>query len=300
MSEIRTKGRKIKTKKLIFGAMFVFSLIFIMIAVSYSWFFNGNRGRAEGLSVEVMNANNLLVKSEDSEWVKRMTLSAPEGFNFQAVTGNGESFYSPKIELVEVGVSDSYSAWDYRVTGFEPIEESALSGNVFTYDLSFIIEEENELCLQNSKVEHGEDPNDPRGYASAALRVALQLKEGEEYRTVFIWIPDVMTKLDIDENNHVSITREQEREITFVNELGEEYQIAIEGEQGSSVIDGVNYVWGDITDPVYVAELGAMQEREVRLVIWVDGLDRDCENPLMSANVPVSLNFTAIEKQKVE
>ncbi len=280
--------------------MFVLSLIFIMIAVSYSWFLNGNRGTVEGINVEVMNANNLLVKAEDGEWVKQLVLSGNENFEFKAVSGDGKSFYSPKIELVEIAASENYTYWDYRVTDFEQIEDADLSNHIFMYDFSFIIEQTNDLCLHNSTVERGEDPNDPRGYASAALRVAFQIKDGEEYKTVLVWIPDVMSKLEIDENNQVSITSEQESEITFVSELGEEYQVAIEGEQGSSVIDGINYVWGDITDPVSITELGAMQERDIRLIIWVDGLDRDCENPLMSANVLVKLNFTAVEQEKVE
>ena len=280
--------------------MFVFSLIFVMVAVSYSWFYEARKGEIEGVCVEVMNANNLLVKPQGGEWTKQLILSGEQNFEFGAVAGDGKNFYSPKIELVEVSSSDHFTYRDYQVTGMEAIKEADLSKHIFRYDLSFMIEQANNLCLYNSVVERGEDPNDPRGYAAAALRVAFQMRDSSGYRTVFVWIPDVMTKIEVADSGVVNITREQETEITLVDEKGEQFEIAIEGEQGSSIVNGVNYVWGDITDPVAVAELGAMRAADFRLVVWVDGLDRDCVDPIMSSNVLVKLNFTAVAEEKVE
>ena len=48
MATNQTKGRRISPRKIIFRAMFVLSLVFIMVSVSFSWFNNGKTATVTG------------------------------------------------------------------------------------------------------------------------------------------------------------------------------------------------------------------------------------------------------------
>ena len=294
MEPVQPKGRKSR-KNFIMISLICVSLAVLMIPAAFAWFLNVRKASVEGISAQVMSANNLVMRAGNGEWSKELTVSASKDFQFRAVTGNGVSFYAPVIELVEVGSTAEDIMEDYAVTGLTPMPENEWADSLISYDFSARIEEKHTLCLHHSSVSRGADSKDPRDFASAVIRMALLVKEGDSYRTVLVWIPDVTSKLVSDEKGNGSITAEQERGITLMDQNGNDLEIAVEGESGSRVIDGINYVWGDIDEEIYVTELQPMEEKDLRLVIWVDGRDRDCENPMMSANVLVTLNFTAVE-----
>ena len=82
------------------------------------------------------------------------------------------------------------------------------------------------------------------------------------------------------------------------NDSGEAYSIAIEGESGSYVDpeSGVQYVWGPIDDPFALTDLPAGEALELRLVLWIDGEDRDCRDFVLLSDVSLAWHLSADKK----
>ncbi len=291
-------------RRALFLSIFVVSLIVIMVAVSFSWYYVRRAVTVSQFSIEVVEANNLVIRSsEDGEgWSKLLTMQADEGFAFGAVAGNGESFFAPVIELVpQDDGKGEFSSYAYEKTGYTPLSATDQSQYVFTYDFSVSIENAHDLCLVQGTAVKQQASSDPVDHAGAALRVALLVEEGEAYRTVLIWIPDVQTQLleNDDGSWYVDAERsEPESSITLVDATGKDYSVEITGTSGQTTAEnGVTYVWGDIAqqDEVTIAALPSQTEKNFRLVIWVDGNDRDCHNAIMAGSVCVDLKFTAVK-----
>ena len=120
------------------------------------------------------------------------------------------------------------------------------------------------------------------------------VKEGDAYRTLVIWIPDVVSKVDINGE----ITTEQETEVVFRDDNGDTYQIAIDGENGTYTDSesGIQYVWGSIIEPLALTDLPAGSPLDLRLVLWIDGEDRDCRDFVPLTDVSVALHLSAGQK----
>ncbi len=299
-----SKAKRAIGRRAIFLAIFIVSLIVIMVAVSFSWYYIRREVTVSEFSIEVVEANNLVIRSseDDRGWSKLLIMQTDEDFAFGAVAGNGTSFFAPRIELVaQDDGKGEYSRYAYEKTGYIPLADTEHSQYLFAYDFSVSIENEHDLCLmQGTTVATQQESTDPTDHASAALRVALLVKENGTYHTALIWIPDVQTQLieDKSSGNWYVNTEDPvpETSITLVDAQGKDYSIEITGTSGHMIDQsGVTYVWGDITeqDLITVANLPSQTEKEFRLVVWVDGNDRDCNNSIMGGNVFVDLKFTA-------
>ena len=277
-------------KKIIFSSLFIASLVFIMISVSFSWFIDNDHATVSNISISVIEAENLVIKEVEGDWVHRIDISTAGGennFTFDQVTGNGGVFYTPIQELLPVESSTGdYIFEDYQVTGIEPIDEAKLRESVYIYDFVLKIEQDNDVYLSDCTAS---------GRGASVLRVALLSKDTDgTYKTIFIWIPDVVTKLEDDG----SISSDNpETSILFHKENSEAYSVNVTGEAGYTTADGVTYLWGDIPACEYmVTSLYKNEEVDLRIVIWTEGTDRDCRDYVSLGDVNINLNFTAVKK----
>ena len=55
--------------------------------------------------------------------------------------------------------------------------------------------------------------------------------------------------------------------------------------------DGVLYAWGDLEEDLPFATLEGFSEQDFKIVIWLDGNDRECHNALMGGEVSIKLGF---------
>ena len=205
-------------------------------------------------------------------------------------------FFEPVMGIEEVGMTEQYGYYDYKVIDLKEIPEEKKSEYVLTCDFSVSIEWAHQLYLANMSAVRGSS-SDPRDYTSTILRMAVLVKENENYRPQIIWIPDVIV-LNLLDNGKVDTSPESlrtETSIPVINAAGEATSISVEEASGSCVVDGITYVWGDITEPCYVTDIVQGEECRIRVVIWVDGSDGDCQNSLLSGNVSVEMNLTAIK-----
>ena len=135
------------------------------------------------------------------------------------------------------------------------------------------------------------------GYICGAMRIAILQKNSDgTYESKLIWAPSSTVELYQDEQGQLHVNPNSANCETTYTYLGEDPDepIVIEtnGEaSGHQEIDGVVYAWGEIETKLPMGTLTGGEENEFRLVIWVDGNDRECHNALLSGLVFLILHF---------
>ena len=115
--ESGTPAKKRKfTRKTLIKVMFVISIIFIMISLTYSWFTASNSASISGLDIDVVDPNNLVAGGLTSKGV------------INSVAGDGTSFFKPVFETL-IGVDyvrqmilDGYSAPEIKARWSDDVE----------------------------------------------------------------------------------------------------------------------------------------------------------------------------------
>lgn len=159
------------------------------------------------------------------------------------------------------------------------------------------------------------------GYISGAIRIAILQYDPElkEYHPTFIWAPDTDVELySDDENNQMGVKIEgvsYEESYIYLGKIIESEGDSSDGndsaeinidqieidtrdevneigtQSGAQVEDKVTYAWGDLSQKLEIGTLTKGEAVEFRLVIWVDGNDRECHNALLNGKFTVSLHF---------
>ena len=302
--------QKIKIgKSLVFKAMFVASLLMLMISISYSWFVETNTSKMSGVGMDVAENSNLLLQGEGGSWQKNLHFQIPDGFTFPPVTGNGTHMYEAVFKESERAGENGFVYYEPVFSHYAKLSDEGARNSVISCRFSMKVEENYRLCLSPSsfirpKVEHptvaGTSIRD--GYMYAALRVAfMQLVDGE-YQTKMIWIPDVTTELKQSSDGSYWVDRGGEVESSvFVDEQGNEYTINENGDHYGTYLrpeDGILYAWGALPDDVTFGELIGNEKSDFQIVIWLDGNDRECREVAILEKFEVNVTFNAIDKQE--
>ena len=290
------KGKK--RRRILFKSMFVMSIIFVMISVSYSWFVQSNFARVTDVTVNVVDPKN--VTTEDVFIVGQLSPIAGDGKNF-FVPEIGETvleFETESEELpeeVEDGEELVETEPEYIVSGYDKIGNtySAILDDVTAETISsdniknvrviqFTINmpgDAQKLCLMpgTSITPVGNAPS----YLAGALRVSFLKKNAQnEFETVLIWIPDVTSTVKEGET-------ELEAKYVFVSEEGTETVSLLVTDD---TFDGASCEFGPIQDAIALGgEFSG--EATFRCVIWLDGNDRECNADLINQQFTVNLNI---------
>jgi hypothetical protein len=289
-----------KRKNIIFGSMFVISSLLIMIAVSFSWFYDGTVAKVSGITFDTVAANNLRVKlSSESDWGKKLNLDFSDAL-MQPVSGDGDQFFSSVIARNE-------ETDKLEIVGFEKIDDIASYG-VFEKEISFIVENPKQLNLMTTSFLAPADgdityPYDvDAGHICSALRVAIMVKDSEGgYALKYIWIPNAKTEILYDSEGALTVDENGTVEDAYKfrsSAEGDPFLVETDGaSSGIKNIDGVQYVWGDLEEDLSLCEMEAETPVDVKFVIWLDGEDRECREELISGQVKAKFDFTVVDKE---
>ncbi len=297
------RERALKRKKIIFGSMFVISSLLIMIAVSFSWFYNGKTATVSGITVDVTPADNLMVKfSSDTDWKKKIHLNFPDT-PMKPVSGDGSQFFD--------SVLGRNSATEIlEVQDFEAIKDIESYG-IFEAHFSMLVENQNHLKLaKTSSLTPAEGdivyPYEgvDAGQICAAMRVAFMVKEEDAYRLVSVWIPNAQTEITPNGEGGLIINESGAVEETYkFRSSTDEEPILIETEGkafGVKEIEGVRYVWGNLEEDIIICEMQPNTPIDLKLVIWLDGEDRECRNEMIGGQVAAIFDFTVDDEKESE
>ena len=312
----RSKSNKIRLKW-IRGAMFVASMLIMIIMVTYSWFISSKKATVEGISIDVSKIPELLINGE-----KALTLEFDREYPLKSLTGNGEFLYAADIGFPEDAHEQEVA--QREVLGYIPIPDLSAAdaykeAGAFAYDFRLSVDNESIdvfLCGADdddegswvipAPIEHYEDGSNTGpygdfdvGYITGAIRVAFLQKGADgKYHTTLVWIPDTTTQLIEEERDSVTLitdpeSSEIESSYFFLGATDEDkIEVKTNGNSsGAEVIDGVTYVWGELDARQRIGTVTAGTDNDFRLVVWVEGTDRECHNALLDGLICLNLKL---------
>lgn len=295
------RERILKRKKMIFSSMFVISSLVIMMVVSFSWLNNSKYATVSDFTITAVPADNLMVKfSSDTEWKKKISMNFPDT-PMKPVSGDGISFFSAII-------GRNSDTQRLEVQGFESIEERESYG-IFEADFSMIVENQNHLKLTTSSLLRAAEgdisyPYDgvDAGEICSAMRVAFMLKdENNEYQLLCVWMPNSNTEASYDDNGYLVINKNGSVEDSYKfrsSTEGDHVLIETNGESyGIQEIDGVKYVWGNLEEDLLICEMAPNVPVALKVVIWLDGEDRECCNEMIGGQVVAKFDFAVDNRE---
>jgi hypothetical protein len=297
------------TRRTLVKVMFVAAVIFIMISLTYSWFTSSSRATVDGLKIDVIDPNNLTADG--------ITISGEAN----ALSGNGTRFFKPVFkDSYETVISGSEVIKAYRKTiasyspsGDDVESKVADADNLLTVDFSLSIAGEHELYMTNGTSITAADgspdflkgavrvavlkfvPDEAAAETESAVETETEAQtesqtEAEteagvsgKYVTELVWIPDVLTNKDgddrLDTDYIIATAESREAEKSF----------SVSAESGETKVDGVRYVWGAVGDGIKVGMLNG--EGKYRIVIWIDGNDRECDQSISGGEIKAAFKF---------
>ena len=126
--------KKIKfNRRTLFKIMFVISIIFIMISLTYAWFSLSETGVVGGLDIGVTDPNNLIAGGIKFEGI------------VDSIAGDGTSFFKPIMEKQLVGTRGDYNLYKNVNSGkYYDLEddvesETAVVKNLYIQDFTLSI-----------------------------------------------------------------------------------------------------------------------------------------------------------------
>lgn len=275
----KEKGRSRRT---LMNVLFVVSIIFIMISLTYSWFSSSNSAIADGAELNLADANALEQGGLRSDGI------------INSIAGDGTSFFQPILKKQVIATQGNYNLYQtVKGEGYTPLEddvtiETALAKNLFVQDFTLKISGTHNIYLVHGTGIKAKDTK--LNYLEGAVRVGIMKfnEETQKYELCLVWIPDVTSKKGGES--------ELDGKITVVSPDGtgaSEGEFTIDSEHGETNFNGVKYVWGKIDEKndhnVLVGELNGTGK--YRCVIWLDGNDRECNNELLNADITAIFKF---------
>ena len=276
------KKKRRFTRKSLVKVMFIISIIFIMISLTYSWFTASSTARVKGLTVNVNDPNNLIADGLTSKGV------------LNSITGNGVSFFKPVWSEEKVGTSGGFNLYrpvksgEYEQSVDEVVAKNSVAENVLVIDFGLSIAGKHNIYLVHGS---GVKPvGEGAEYLEGAIRVAiLKLnEETQQYEICLVWIPDVTSIKDGE--NQLDST------VTVVYSDGDtvkEEALTITAERGEQTVNDIRYVWGSIDaeneNTIFVSDIE--NAGKYRCVVWLDGNDRECDYELLNKEVLATFKF---------
>ena len=319
------KTKRIKPRRAIFNAMFVVALLVIIISVSFSWFITSRQAKVSGITMNVAKGTELMIKTEDSPDGKSLELDFNDEYPLQSLAGNGRYLYSAEIgfDPDEIDHSQGNAVFTKKILGYLPVGslntvEDYLKAGAFACDFSLQISKDTDVYLYGpdedsdgswvmpAPKDHYTDESNTGPYGdfdigriSGAIRVAfLQKNEAGEYVPTLIWAPDTSTELGVDENGQYFVDDDSDRYEEKYTVLGSDKEAATEIHTGATAqgvdreaLNGTVYAWGALSEKQKIGTLSANEYGDFRLVIWVDGNDRECHNALLGGLICVNLKI---------
>lgn len=277
----KKKGRF--TRRTLIKVMFVISVIFIMISLTYSWFTASRSASVNGLEVDVVDPNNLVAGG--------IFITG----KIDSVAGDGTSFFKP---IWEKSVVDSYGDYnlyknvksgEYQALTDDVVSSQSATEHLCVVDFTLSINGSHDIYLVNGS---GVKPKEAGSeFLEGAIRVAILKfnEESQKYETCLVWIPDVTSSNPADKD-----ASGLDSTLTAVYpdaEGGASEEAVTVSERGEKTVNGVRYVWGkvDTNNNVLVGELNGTAK--YRCVIWLDGNDRECDYELLNKEVVATFQF---------
>lgn len=331
MNRKKKKNRKNKKreKKLLYMLLLLFATTIMLATTTYAWFTANRIVSVDTLNVKVQSSGGIEISVDGSNWKTSVTqddilgASATYGSNvnqmpekFEPVSTGGFT-ESGKLKMF-YGSPTSDDSGNYILTAKRDIETAGTEGNFMAFDLFFKVDNASSAYLTNeSSILFVGDSNPG---SQNAFRVAF-LDEGTVAigsglgsiqglgsatdQDVYIWEPNSDTHSSTGISNAfdvygISVSSQGASPISYsgvINEISETQRITFKDATSAkypgyfSVVDvdySTSYGFSGNTK-VWDFKAGITK---MRVYIWLEGQDVDCENGASSGNLEIKFQLT--------
>ncbi len=302
----KSSGKKLKTQ-FIFSITLIISLIAIVATATFSWFVNRSDNYLSQIRIETVDTFNLKVSS-NGESGNNITTNIHDDFFLKPIFGNGLDFFVPEYASQEV--VEGSGVYDDLPTGEYVSVTDMVTNYAFVMDFALNIDSPAELYLEYTSNErtyvkkgaYSEKRKSPYGNFSkdniiGAIRVAIFVEDVLK----MIWIPNSTIELKENANKTFEVLTdgEVEESFTFINNDESTFSILTNGNaNGNTEVGGVTYVWGEINLDNCPKVTDISKEKKFKVVIWIDGNDRECTNALVGGKININLCFNAKQENE--
>ncbi len=302
------KGQIIK------AIVLIISLLSIMFTATFAWFQYKNDSNVDEFSSNAIKVNDTKVSLDGENWGMEADFTELDGFAFQPVCGNGNIFFTrdTKVEqqtdengnIIYVDkFDDTYTAVEQPQSVVAMTDFYVKANNdvhLFWDGRSYIIPAipNYEQLLANGTIH--------KDLIAGAMRVALLVADQPDiFRVVSVWIPNSCYQAIYTDETRVlqnfTLTGTPETDYKFytsptgvirvkTNDMPNGYY------RGGTEDNPIHYFWGDLnsiaeasTTPIVTLLEGVTH---FRLVVWLEGTDREAVNYFAGGSISSSVVFT--------
>lgn len=299
-------------KEIITISIIGMSMIFSLTSLAFSWFSEGSRANTSDVAIETGSTGNLLISADtnfDAE-LNDLYLDIPEDFVFDNVCGDGTNFFYPVIDEISVELEDGSSLKMLGLVGYEDIssdiDKYALILDFYLkIDIDGIVYFDGDTFIDGG----GEEPEDK--IIAGAMRIAFFTVDDDtgNQDLDFIWIPNPTYEYKkVNRKITYLIDGSVEESYSFATTTNVDDNIIIETQGENSGIEtknGIKFVWGDMEDIIaksnnelVLVNLTKNTPKHCRIMIWIDGSDRECEKELMGKDINMLFAFHLKETEE--
>ncbi len=295
------------------GIALILATVMAMIAVTFSWFTHDRMANVDtitGNAVQVVPNGSTIYGTFDNVegWHAKVDLNFQEAL--VPIAGNGIKFYKEKY------VQKTFEGSDYIITvkdGYEEINVADASGVICmdfklrnNFDSYLMLNSDSYLLPASLTDDGGEQSIKDMG--AGAMRICIQKKINGAYQPLFIWIPNVEYELSLDEAQGIMTGnfeggKEAKYFFRYGTGINHIHTLIPDSDAGMQTVNSTLVLWGDLKQieglgmtPIGECA-GGMVEEDYRLIIWVEGSDRECSEEIMGGVIRALISFDTVPKE---
>ena len=302
---------------------------FLMLSVTYAWYTNNREVEANNIRVKARVSENILISTDSIKWRSAITLDDIINanyieerknqipVNFQAYSSAGEletgllKMFSGLVSMDKNPSSSNYQK--LVLTSTRETEQDGFNGGFLTFDLYFKSDSTRPIYL--GKKSYAKYINEKSGIENT-LRIAfinegnilnendhksIQALKTDDNANVIIWEPNydqhteeaiknaydtygINVTNDFKKLEYYGINNEINNPVLLTDTNGEYFTL-----MDKTIGTKKNYKEQSINEFLFTLSQGITK---IRVYVWVEGQDIDCENSSAGTDFEFNINFT--------
>lgn len=329
MNKKKNNKKKKRNKRLLYMFLLLFITTIMLATTTYAWFTANRIVSVDSLNVKVQSSGGIEISVDGTNW--KTSVTQDDILGASATYGSNVNQLPEKFEPVSTGgiteggylkmfygAPTSDDSGNYILTAKRDIEKAGTEGNFMAFDLFFKVDNASTTYLTSESSILYVGDNNPG--SQNAFRVAF-LDEGTTAigsglgsiqglgsatdQDVYIWEPNSDTHSSTGISNAqdvygISVSAQGASPIAYsgvINEINESQKIAFK-DATSAKYPGY-FASVDVDYPTSYGFSGNTKVwdfkagiTKMRVYIWLEGQDVDCENGASSGNLEIKFQLT--------
>ena len=271
-------------------------LVFFIYDYSYSWFISGSYSQFNQFTIDIESLEDIKISSDGYNFSS--SINFYDNTKLRCITSGGINFYYPEFSPQLVN-----NRYIYELNNLYYINDDVKDEYYFSKDffIETSIESDIKFDFSNFNIDTANIVNS-NGISCDALTGALRISifqydedDDRWYKRIVIF-PNSKYQLN---NNTFNYNGNMENKYVFYNSNSlDNYYYIYTNNNGYQYYNGTYYVfdYSNMNDFSFASMNGTLNK--FKLVIWLEGTDRECNNYLMNdtindlfLNVSISLKF---------